>query len=109
MQEWHIKPGYSDDILGLLPMIIRSSDPNSVEEQINTRYSHGGGWMPFKGFELVNGNYHSPKDLQIVYPEDPIYSSRAWTRVREELVVLFPHAWVMVMQPDNSFAMCRMD
>lgn len=106
---WNVKNNMAVERLGYLPQIIRTDDERPVSEQITDRYAHGGGWMPFDGFEILTGGYSDPQNLVIQYPDDPPYEALAWVQVGKELVVVFPHAWVMVMQPDETFKISRMD
>lgn len=91
------------DWLGYLPQIILHSDPRPVKEQVRERYAHGGGWHPFEGFVF------SPEKLTIKYPGDPAYKALARTEVNEETVIVYPHAWVLVLQKDGSYEISRMD
>jgi hypothetical protein len=43
------------------------------------------------------------------YPSDPTFYPLAVARVREELVLFYPYAWVAVVQKDASFRIARID
>lgn len=88
--------------LGLLPSFLSESCEQSATEQLNRHYSHGGGWHSFRGFELF-------PDDSIQYPDDPVLRPLAEMRLRDERVIIYPCSWVLVMQPDRSFEICRMD
>ncbi len=94
--------GHQEYELGHLPTFLSPSNPKGAREQLNDNYGHGGGWRPFNGFRRSPSN-------NITYPGDPTMSPIAITHLREELILVYPHAWVMVVQPDDSFEICRMD
>lgn len=92
--------------LGLLPDIIRGDDPHTVKEQIEERYYHGGGYRPFgEGkFTLLGGDAKYLK-----YPGDPPFRALARLIVNGELVIVYEHDLVMIMQPHGAFVVVRMD
>lgn len=90
------------DVLGMLDIMLWTSDPRPAKEQLNERYAHGGGWRPLSGWKLG-------KNDKIKYPGDPALTPVAHARLRDELVVLYPHGWVAIIQPDRSFEVSRMD
>lgn len=105
MITWELlHPMMTLDHLGLLPAFILEADPRSAREQIHERYSHGGGWFPYKGFRLGEDNR-----LISEYPEEPDLMPLARTRLRHELVLFYNHSWVAVVQPDRSFETARID
>lgn len=89
------------DYLGAIPSWINPKDPTHLKDQINRNYAHGGGWHDFKGFKASIG-----KDLylQIKYPGDPVFREVARGMVyrgdltKMDLVVMFKHSWVMVVE-----------
>lgn len=87
---------------GLLPQMLSVDDPRPAKEQLNTGYSHGGGWHPFQGFTLTEENH-------LTYPDDPPIRPIAVATLRNELILLYDYSWVAVIQPDRSFEVCRMD
>jgi predicted metal-dependent phosphoesterase TrpH len=101
------QPWFKFSITGHLPEIITDRDPAPVAEQIEKRYAHGGGFMPFNGFDLSFTDVPGKAFLQ--YPGDPPYKELARIKIRDETVILFPHSWVCIVQLDGSFAVTRMD
>lgn len=95
-------PRMTHEHLGLIPSFLIESDPRSAREQINEHYSHGGGWSDFKGFTLNDDN-------SITYSGDPPLPPRASLKFRHELVVVYDHAWVAIIQPDRTFSIARID
>lgn len=94
--------------LGFLPMFLDDQDERKAVEQLNSAYWHGGGWHKFDGF--VPSFDRRPDGVPTIqYPGDPTYWPLAYTRLRDELIVFYPHAWVGVFQPDQSFEIARMD
>jgi hypothetical protein len=90
------------DIIGPLPMWLDEADPRPAREQLDEHYQHGGGWQPFEGFKLQRNH-------RIKYPGDPAMAPLAMMKFRDELIVWYPHAWVMILQKDGSHEICRMD
>jgi hypothetical protein len=87
-------------MLGYLPGFLDLDDPRPAKEQLNSNYIAG--WSPFKGFTMgLDGN--------LEYPNDPPTLALAECKLREEVVRLYQHAWVAIIQPDGSFEVCRMD
>jgi len=98
--------------VGAIPFFLRENDPRPAREQFAERYAHGGGWSPFEGFalsvrEAPEGTRQGAYAIQ--YPDDPPYFELARAKLREELILVFPHAWVAIVQPDGSFEISRMD
>jgi hypothetical protein len=93
-----VRPGTD---LGFLTDIIDDSDSRPVKEQVNEKYAYGGGWRPLPGFRLDG--------LELSYPGDPPMMPVAMAQLRDEQVMLYPHDWVLVVQPDGSFECSRMD
>jgi hypothetical protein len=103
MLTWTLKhPNATMDMLGYLPGFLSDEDPRSAKEQIHTSYQHGGGWTSFPGFELLeNGN--------LQYPGDPETRLVAETKLRKEVVRLYEHAWVVILQEDGTWELARID
>lgn len=91
------------DILGLIPGMLDDGNDLSAAKQLDHAYSHGGGWRPFDGFVL------DKETLGIKYEDDPEMFPLVETKLRDERILFYPYAWVMILQPDNSFEICRMD
>lgn len=91
------------DLLGLIPSFLREADPRPAREQIDTAYAHGGGWRPFRGFTVLNGSG------VIQYPGDSALEWIAAAFLRDEVIRVYPHAWVSITQPDGSTEIARMD
>jgi len=100
-QPWYIQARNLPDALGFIPTWINPNDPRPAAQQLDEGYGYGG-WNPFKGFTL-------DEHYQLNYPGDPPTKPIAYTKLRNELVVFYEHAWVAVIQPDRSFEVCRMD
>jgi len=97
-----LHPKLTPEHLGLLPGMLDEEDPRPARAQLDEAYQHGGGWQPFKGFELHEDN-------SISYPGDPRQQPLAQTWLRDELIVFYDYSWVCVIQKDRSFEICRMD
>lgn len=90
------------DWLGFIPQMLSDADPRPTAAQFNENYAHGGGWRPFKGFSLQ-------ADGSLTYPGDPPTRLLYEARLRDELIRVYEHAWVAIVQPDGSFEVSRMD
>lgn len=99
--KWYLVHPKAPEALGYIPNFLSSADPRPAREQFNERYVFGG-WRPFEGFKLG-------KDFALLYPGDPPTIPVAWTLLRDERIVVYLHQWVAIIQPDNSFEVCRMD
>lgn len=95
----HPRMNYS--MLGYIPGWLSEENPKSAREQLSDGYVFGG-WQPFKGFTLNPSN-------SLSFPGDPTIQPLAQAKLRDELIVFYPHSWVAVIQPDRSFEVCRMD
>jgi hypothetical protein len=100
---------YGLNQLGYIPDFLSYGDLSSAKEQFNRNYKHGGGWNPFEGFTLNTSN------MQIQYnagdPEetDPPYEPIAKASLRDEEIYVYPHAWVLILQKNGTYEICRMD
>lgn len=94
------------EVVGFIPQFLSESDPRSAVEQIHTGYSHGGGWMDFKGFELAGGGDF---DYFLKYPGDPLMRELSRATLRNETLVLFDCSWLAVIQADGSYRVARLD
>jgi hypothetical protein len=100
---WWMKQGLTADMLGLLPDMISEDDPRPAKEQFDSNYQHGGGWVAMPRFSF------DPSSKAIRYPGDPPMRHIAHTHLRDEWILIYPHAWVCIVQPDGSFEVARMD
>jgi hypothetical protein len=75
--------------------------PRPAREQLDEHYQHGGGWQPFEGFKLQRNH-------RIKYPATGD-GAAGMMRFRDEMIVWYPHAWIMILQKDGSHEICRMD
>lgn len=98
-----LDPRLSQAALGCLPEFLDQADPRPAKVQLDSNYQHGGGWHPMKGW-----TYH-PKTMTLSYPGDPDMTPLAMTWVREEMILVYPHAWVLILQPTGDFEVARMD
>lgn len=88
--------------LGYIPSFLTSSDGRSAIAQIRERYISG--WPAFRGHRFT---LHS--DDSLTSPRDPRLDCRARTTLRQERILFYDHAWLLVQQPDKSFEIARID
>lgn len=91
-----------DERTGYIPEFFDENDPRSAREQINQNYKHGGGWFPLKGWKLFEDN-------SIRYPGDRTLMPVSTAKLRNETIVVYPGAWVAIIQPDRSYEIARID
>ncbi|HEY1888473.1 MAG TPA: hypothetical protein VGG86_20890 [Roseiarcus sp.] len=96
--------GFGIEHLGFLPEILLRDDPRPVKDQLDDRYRHGGGYRAknFDKFKLGKG-------MVLRWPGDEPQKPLAATLINDELVVFYEHALLLVMQPDGSFEVTRVD
>ena len=94
--------GGTPDHVGMIPHWLDESDMRNARDQLDDHYQHGGGWRPFEGFKLN-------RDKSIEYDGDPALKPLAIMKLRDEIVVMYQYGWVMILQPNGTFEICRMD
>jgi hypothetical protein len=87
------------DVVGFIPTFLRDDDPRTAREQFNANYISG--WRSVTGFKR-NGT-------TLTYPGDPPLKPYCVILFHDEEIYVYPHAWVMVVQKDGTFEICRMD
>jgi hypothetical protein len=97
-----LDPSYEPDDLGFIPGFLDADDPRPAKEQIDSAYQHGGGWQSRKDFKIN-------EDGSLSYPGDPPLHPIAMAGIRDELVVVYPHSWVVIMQNNDTFDVARID
>lgn len=110
IKEWEILPYGQEvgmwkamDLLGFIPEFLSTDDKRTVREQLDSNYRHGGGWSPMQSWR------RDSETGELTYPGDPPYRPLARAKVREETVYVYPHAWVCIVQKDDTYEVARMD
>ena len=98
-----VGPDVTPEHIGMVPMFLNDDDPDPAAKQLDKHYQHGGGWRPFKGHTM------NKKTGSLKYPGDPELHPIAYMKLRDEMVLMYDHAWVAILQRDGSFEVCRMD
>jgi len=93
--------GMTNEKLGYLPGFIDLDDTRPAREQFHANYKFGG-WRPATGFKLREDN-------ALCYPGDPILQPLAQAKLRDELIVVYNHDLVSIIQPDRTFEVARLD
>lgn len=101
---WDTLHPRAGDLVGHLPEFLSVADPRPAKEQFDMAYAHGGGWHPMKGWAM-------PDTLtgRLKYPGDPAYVAVARAELRDEVIFVYEHAWVSIVQKDGTFEVARMD
>src|SRR5882672_5677563 len=89
------------DALGYIPHFLVTEDTRPAKEQFNQHYI--GGWHKFEGHTL------NLKTMSLKYPGDPPLLPLAKAELGHEKVYVYPHAWVLILRPDGSFEVARLD
>lgn len=103
-----VHPKANVEMLGHLPCWLDPADPRPAREQLDAHYRKYGGWRPSpEGRWRVGegGAFLEPLD----YPSDPIRPLLATMKLRDEEVRFYHGAWTMIVQPDGSYEIARMD
>jgi hypothetical protein len=96
-----LHPNVTMDHLGFIPTFLNDADKRPARKQFSERYVFGG-WNPLPSLELM-------EDYSLKYPGDPPLLPIAIARLRRELILVYDHAFVAIVQPDRSFEACRID
>jgi hypothetical protein len=98
-----LHPAVTAEHLGYLPGFLDLADERKAAVQLNERYVHGG-WRPFgqDKFKLSASN-------MLRYPGDPPLKPIAMAMLRDEMILLYQSDIVVIVQPDRSFEVARMD
>lgn len=118
---WAMVNGADPYELGFIVEFLSNDDPAPAAEQLDKSYAHGGGWRPISGFKL--GGVVGMRSIvsgaaKLLFPGDPPYGVRGFTILHSddesdeatgELVVLFDRELMMIMQPDGSYEVARID
>jgi hypothetical protein len=94
---------YTLEHLGLIPYFFYEEDRRPAAEQLNERYSHGGGWSPMSGWKV------GPVGEILYTGESPLHPIAIATLHDSEIIRFYPHAWVTITQVDGSFEISRID
>lgn len=97
-----LHPKATEDHVGIIPMMLDGRNPAPAQQQLDEGYQHGGGYHPLPKWELLPDN-------SIKYPGDEPLPPLASIQLRHELILIYPSAWVAIIQPDRSFVVARMD
>ena len=96
-------PEHLQEMLGFIPSFLSEDDPRPASVQLNENYAHGGGWHPMKGFDL------DTETMTLNYEGDPPLRLVAASALREELILVFQYAWVVIISPGGTYEVSRCD
>lgn len=104
--DWHFNSRMSNrdamNALGFIPSFVFSADPRPAFEQFDERYI--GGWNA-----MLPGKWRLDEHDYLFYPGDPPMSPLATAFLRDEHIIVYPGAFVCIVQRDGSFSIARMD
>jgi hypothetical protein len=93
--------GSSLEEWGFIPTFLHDDDPRPAKEQFADRYVSG--WNKFEGFTFNRARG------TLKYPGDPEMHPVGVMIFHDEFIVLFPSAWVLILQVDHTWEVARMD
>jgi hypothetical protein len=93
--------GGGPEMWGFILTFLDTDDPRGAKEQFDQHYI--GGWHSFQGFTF------DKTTMELRYKGDPPYKMMSALFFRDEVIVLYPHSWVMVIQPDGDWEISRMN
>jgi hypothetical protein len=94
-------------MLGFIPGYLDDNDPRPAREQLDENYREGGGWHPVMGFTVTpNGELNYPGDPPMPLLAETILHPET---THPEVIRLYLHSWVSIIQMDGSFEIARMD
>ena len=97
-------PGVTLGHMGYIPNFLDARDPRPAREQIDEKYSYGGGWCP-----LVPTHWTMLDGEQLKWPEDEPLTPMCELQMRDERIVLYTHSIVAIIQKNGSFEVSRLD
>jgi len=101
-------PGVTFEMLGFIPSFLSIEDERPASQQIAASYISG--WPVFHnssykdGFKLMEDG-----SMSIKYPGDPATLCLYMTKLRDEYIYFYQHAWLRISQPDGSWEIARLD
>lgn len=103
--DWHINTNVRDPaaVLGYIPGFVSADDPRPAWEQFDERYVFGG-WDA-----MLPGKWRLDADNYLHYPGDPPMAPLAHAYLRDELILVYPHAFVCIVQKNGDFSIARLD
>lgn len=105
MQWILLHPRMTPEHLGFIPGFLSEDDERPAKEQIEANYV--GGWRPMPGWEM------GPAGVIEYRPNgedsDPPLIPTAMTCLRDEVIMFYDHAWLVILQPNGSFEVSRVD
>ena len=81
---------------GYLPTLIQEDDPRSAFAQLKDRYNPH--IQPMRGFKV----HHPQGGAWLTYPGDPIIHEVSRARLRDEVLILFEHSWLLILTPGTE-------
>lgn len=97
-------------VWGYIPSFLFTGDKTAKARDLFDRH-YISGWQPFDGFKLTVDRSLPFLDgaFKFKYPGDPVMRVIAVGKFNDELILMLESEWVAIIQPDNSFEVCRMD
>lgn len=86
---WWLLEGHEPDEIGFLPSFLDEADPRPAREQFDANYPYGGYWRKVGEIDKA-GVMH--------YPGDPDLRPIGGTRLRDEVVLVYPASFVAIIQ-----------
>jgi len=97
---------FTPEMLGWIPGWLNINDPDPIWKQIDKRYKHGGGWHTSGSKEQTTLR---ERDNALLHPEDPPQLPLARAALRDEEILFYPYAFVVIKQKGGEWDLCRVD
>lgn len=82
---------------GILPTFVHRDDDQPAQEQMKANYRFFLGWMDMKGSTFDNDGLGS-----YTYPEDPVQFPYATGKLNDQLIHIYPSAFVQVHNTETG-------
>ena len=86
---------------GFIPSFLNEASDVPTIKQLDA--GQPGGWRKFSGFTF------DPQRETLSYPGDPPMKVMSKILFNNDIIMPFPHAWVLVLDADNKWEVSRMD
>jgi hypothetical protein len=105
--DWHLNAHYKEadahEYLGRIPTLIDPDSNDPVWQQVQDNYPYG--WQPVLGDE--RSKWTLTGDEYLIYPGLPPAAPAAMAWHRSEKILVYPGAWVVVVQLNEDFTVAR--
>lgn len=99
---WFFKSKHHLMMAGYIPSFLSADSDDSIQEQLDAAYVTG--WRPTKADVRLD-----EETWMLHFSNDPPLHPVGACALNGSILVLYEHAWVLVMDTDGDWEVCRMD